>query len=188
MQAQNRCQLEGVPQLSEGVIPLGPMSPGKRIRLFVHRAFTPAQKRQIKRQISRGVALLARLSGPVSEEPTSLAVVTSGGKALEAGDWVRVRSEAEIRTTLDDFGQLKHCAFMPEMTVYCDTTQRVFKPVRRFLDERDYRVKKTQGLVLLDGVFCEGTAMFGQCDRGCFYFWREEWLERLDGPPAGEEG
>jgi hypothetical protein len=25
-----------------------------------------------------------------------------------------------------------------------------------------------------------GTPDYGRCDRACFYFWREEWLEKLD--------
>jgi hypothetical protein len=27
---------------------------------------------------------------------------------------------------------------------------------------------------------CKGTAEFGTCDRSCFVFWREEWLEKID--------
>jgi hypothetical protein len=52
--------------------------------------------------------------------------------------------------------------------------------VEKFLDERDYLMKKCKGMVTLDGVLCEGTIDFGACDRGCFFFWREEWLEKLE--------
>jgi len=31
-------------------------------------------------------------------------------------------------------------------------------------------------------VYCQGTPDLGRCDRSCFYFWREEWLEKLDEP------
>jgi hypothetical protein len=99
---------------------------------------------------------------------------------LSAGDRVRVRSIGEIQSTLDTWGELRHCAFMPEMVPYCDTEQRVFKRLERFLDERDYKVKKASGIVLLEGVMCEGTKFFGQCDRSCFFFWREEWLEKTE--------
>jgi hypothetical protein len=54
------------------------------------------------------------------------------------------------------------------------------KPVKRFVDERDYRVKKAKGIILLEGLICEGTPDYGQCDRACFYFWRQEWLEKMD--------
>ena len=53
--------------------------------------------------------------------------------------------------------------------------------VERFMDERDYRMKKASGIVLLDGALCSGTGTTGPCDRSCFFFWREEWLEKLDG-------
>ena len=68
---------------------------------------------------------------------------------------------------------------MPQMEQYCSTTQRVFKSLARFVDERDLRVKKASGIVLLEGVMCQGTAEFGRCDRSCFLFWREEWLENI---------
>lgn len=99
---------------------------------------------------------------------------------LESGDMVRVRSWPEIRSTLNNWNQLKGCAFMEEMQAHCGTVQRIFKRVDRFLDERDYLMKKTKNIYLLEGVFCEGTRDFGPCDRSCFYFWRREWLERLD--------
>jgi hypothetical protein len=69
---------------------------------------------------------------------------------------------------------------MPEMAQYCGTTQRVLKPMKRFVDERDLLVKKSRGIILLEGVMCQGTAEFGNCDRSCFVFWREEWLEKTE--------
>jgi hypothetical protein len=64
------------------------------------------------------------------------------------------------------------------MYQYCGTQQRVRKSMQRFLDERDYKVKKVRGVILLENVICNGTAAFGACDRCCFLFWREEWLEK----------
>lgn len=69
---------------------------------------------------------------------------------------------------------------MPEMEQFCGSTQRIFKRVEKFLDERDYLMKKATGLYILDGVLCSGTIDFGPCDRSCFFFWRTEWLERID--------
>ena len=99
--------------------------------------------------------------------------------ALEPRDLVRVRSRKEIQATLDRWNQLRGCAFMEEMWRHCGTTQRVYKRVEIFMDERDYLVKRCKGILLLEGVMCEGTKDFGPCDRSCFYFWREEWLEKL---------
>lgn len=99
---------------------------------------------------------------------------------LNAGDWVRVRSREEIEATLDRWNELKGCAFLEYMWQYCGTTQRVLQVMERFLDERDYKVKKVRGIVLLEGVLCRGTPVFGRCDRCCHLFWRVEWLEKID--------
>jgi hypothetical protein len=104
----------------------------------------------------------------------------AGGSTLQIGDLVRVRTREEIQATLNANGWLRGCKFMPEMAQFCGTTQRVFKPVNRFLNECDYTVRKTRGIVLLENVFCQGVAGAGECDRSCFYFWRVEWLERMD--------
>jgi hypothetical protein len=69
---------------------------------------------------------------------------------------------------------------MDEMWEYCGTTQRVFKRVEQFLDERDLCVHRVKHIVLLEGVVCGGTRDYGRCDRACFFFWREEWLEKLE--------
>jgi hypothetical protein len=71
---------------------------------------------------------------------------------------------------------------MEEMWEYCGTTHKVLKRVEKFLDERDYLIKKCNGMVILEGVYCQGTVDFGECDRTCFIFWREEWLEKVDTP------
>jgi hypothetical protein len=114
------------------------------------------------------------------ETPHQIAAKTfAHGTPLEAGDRVMVRSLEEIESTLDPYKELKGCAFLHQMHQYCGTEQRVFKKMERFLDERDYVVKKTRGLILLENNFCNGTPVFGPCDRSCFLFWREEWLVRI---------
>jgi hypothetical protein len=102
------------------------------------------------------------------------------GQPLVAGQRVKVRSREEIQATLDHWNYLKGCGFMEEMWPYCNTIHRVYKPVHRFIDERDHRLKKTRGIVFLEGVHCEGTIDYGVCDRNCYFFWREEWLEKVE--------
>jgi hypothetical protein len=41
-------------------------------------------------------------------------------------------------------------------------------------------MKQCKGIVILENVFCQGTKDFGACDRTCFFFWREEWLEKIE--------
>jgi hypothetical protein len=101
---------------------------------------------------------------------------------LQATDLVRVRSPEEIQITLNRWNQLHGCAFMEEMWHYCGTIQRVRKQVRVFLDERSYLTRRSKHLFILENVICEGTKDFGPCDRSCFFFWREEWLEKIEQP------
>lgn len=103
---------------------------------------------------------------------------------LTAGDWVRVRSKTEIQSTLDNWNELRGCAFLANMWQYCGTTHQVLVSMKRFLDERDYKVKKCNGIILLNGVMCEGTPVFGDCDRRCHFFWREEWLVKISPPDS----
>ena len=137
---------------------------------------------KLKRVLRRRLAYLRNRLSRTGGAAYALAGTegTAAGQAFVAGQPVRVRSREEIQATLDPWHHLKGCGFMEEMWQYCGTHQRVLKPVRRFLDERNFRVKKARGTVLLEGLTCEGTRDYGTCDRNCYYFWREEWLEKID--------
>jgi hypothetical protein len=137
------------------------------------------KKNRLKRIIKRRWFFLKNLLNRLMVSNKMATLEISGLKNLKPGDWVIVKSKEEIKETLNNWNQLKGCAFMEEMWPYCGTKQRVLKRVERFLDERDYLVKKCKGIVLLEGVMCQGTKDFGPCDRSCFYFWREEWLEKI---------
>ena len=171
------CQLPCYPLVSEGLLPTPPASLARKIKLFIRRRMSPTRERALKNRTNRWMNRIAELRG----EPTrpTAPPETLAATNLQAGDVVRVRSKEEIEATLNHWRQLKGCGFMPEMEGYCGTTQRVLKRVERFVDERDLLVKKARGIVFLDGVFCQGTADFGPCDRTCYFFWREEWLEKV---------
>jgi hypothetical protein len=135
-------------------------------------------KRRIKKYIEGLVSFFSRFFNRHNDSSTLIKTLST--KGLKAGDLIRIRSKEEIDSTLNRWRTLKGCAFMSVMEPYCDTIQRVFKPVTRFVDERDYRVKKSKGIYLLEGIMCQGTPSYGSCDRSCFFFWREEWLERIE--------
>lgn len=162
-----RCQIECVKDISE---------PYGALNIVWQRA------RRLKRILKRRCRYLVNFLRE-AEHATGCAPRSDARRsivaALEPRDWVRVRSREEIQATLDRWNQLKGCAFMEEMWRHCGATHRIFRRVERFMDERDYLVKRCKGIVLLEGVMCEGTEDFGPCDRSCFYFWREEWLEKL---------
>jgi hypothetical protein len=168
--------------MSDGVIHDAPESLVASLKVMLTRQLGPARKRAVKRRLARLYNTFSRISlsreqhgSPAPSGPTQ--------PALKAGDLVRVKSREEITATLGLFKDLQGLTFMPEMWQYCGTQQRVFKPLVRFFDEREYQIRKARGIVLLDGLLCEGTAIFGPCDRSCFFFWREEWLDRIDGAP-----
>jgi len=164
----NECQIHCLPQMC------AELNPAEILWQRRNRV-----KRRLKRRWKYLINLLSNANNVASAEQEK---ARSGSKAsiMQSGDLVRVKSKREIRATLDNWNMLRGCGFMQEMEPYCDTTQRVFKRVERFLDERDYLMKKCKGMVTLDGVLCGGTIDFGACDRGCFFFWREEWLEKLE--------
>jgi hypothetical protein len=107
---------------------------------------------------------------------------------LLPGDWVEVRSEAEILATLDSEGTLDQLPFMPEMRSFTGRRFRVkARADRTFAEKRGLR--RMADTVHLDGVYCDGQAHDGCC-RACLVFWKEAWLRRVAGPhevPAAED-
>ncbi len=136
---------------------------------------------RIKRIIKRRVMFFHNLvnSSVTGAVPVAHTMHEEHRDGLHAGDRIRIKPTMEIGALLDNWNQYKNCAFMEEMWQYCGTEQVVLKSVERFLDERDYRVKRVKGIVILSGVTCQGTVDFGPCDRSCYFFWREEWLDKL---------
>lgn len=173
------CQIPCLQLVAEGPAPVPHQSPVRRLKLAIRRRLSPARERTFKNTTNNVLNRLCALAGRGTKPA---AVPAAGGARIDAGDWVRVRPRSEIEATLNHWRQLKGCAFMPEQAPYCGTVQQVHKRMERFVDERDLRVKKSPGIILLAGVQCQGTADFGRCDRSCFYFWREEWLEKIDSP------
>ena len=172
------CQIPCLQQIAAGDADMPNQSPLRQLKLLVRRQLSPSREREIKKTIDNLINWFKVKTGR-APKPSSAVGMPAAFSHLQAGDLVRVKSQVEIAATLNNWRQLKGCTFMPEMVLFCDTTQRVLKPMHRFVDERDLHAKKCSGIVLLEGAICQGTADFGPCDRSCFLFWREEWLERL---------
>ena len=165
---KNECQIHSFPGMSE------PQSFAEVLWQRRNRI-----TRILKRRMHYLINLFEETVVAKKEKAETGRQIRAAGNHLQAGDRVRVRSKEEIRATLDRWNQLNRCSFMEEMWPYCGTEQRVLKRVGKFLDERDYLIKKCKGVFVLDNVLCEGTKDFGACDRACFFFWREEWLEKI---------
>ena len=99
---------------------------------------------------------------------------------LKPGERVRVKSKKDILETLDGWRRYDGCLFMDGMWRFCGKTFEVKKRVEKILDERDMKFKRVRDSVLLKDVFCEGSPPFQDCDRSCFIFWKEAWLERVN--------
>lgn len=104
---------------------------------------------------------------------------------LQPGERVRVKSAHEIQATLDEDNRCERLRYTPTlMNKYCGGTYTVRKRVDRFFDDHTWRLLKLKNVVILDGVYCEPPRNinegFAGCDRTCFLFWKEAWLERVD--------
>jgi len=176
--SQINCQIPGLQRVAEGLAEVPPESLARRLKLLIRRRMVPDSERTFKTVTNDLMNRLGKLMGRGAKP--SVPPASASAAHLKAGDLVRVRSREEIEATLNHWRQLRGCTFMPEMARCCGTTQRVLKPMERFVDERDLRVKRSRGIVLLEGICCQGTADFGRCDRSCLLFWREEWLEKSD--------
>lgn len=179
-ESQINCQIPCLQLVAEGPGDVPPESLMRRLKLAMRRRLSPDRERALKNRTDDLLNRFGALIGRDTKPSAPVARVSSKDR-LHAGDWVRVRSQEEIEAMLNHWRQLKGCTFMPEQAQYCGTIQRVHKRMKQFVDERDLRVKKVSGIILLEGVMCQGTADFGSCDRSCFTFWREEWLEKVDG-------
>lgn len=126
-----------------------------------------------------------RLYRPASGKKSSTTPDNTKGENLDlkTDEWVEVRSEKEIFDTLDSQGKLRGLRFTPEMTKFCGKRFRVYKRLDKILLETTGELRRIKTpTVILEGVFCDGTA-HGGCDRSCFCFWREEWLKRVQVSP-----
>ena len=111
-----------------------------------------------------------------AKSPVSLAL------GLRAGDWVEVRSAAEILATLDERGCLDALPFMPEMLKYCGKRFQVFKSAHKACDTiQDHCSRRMDNAVHLMGLRCDGEA-HGGCQARCLLFWKEAWLKRVSAP------
>jgi hypothetical protein len=103
---------------------------------------------------------------------------------LRPGDFVEIKSPAEVLQTLDPDGALERLPFMPEMVEFCGRRFQVSKRVVKtcyYGTSSGMRTFPTEDVVLLEGLRCSGGAHDG-CQKACNIFWREAWLRKVDGP------
>ena len=93
---------------------------------------------------------------------------------------MRVKPLSQIRKTLDAEGKHHHLLFAPSMTEFCGSVMRVQKRVERIILEGSPRQREIKDTVLLEGATCDGVC-HRLCPRQSLLFWRECWLEKVNG-------
>lgn len=100
---------------------------------------------------------------------------------LRVGDWVEVRSSAEILATLDADGRYNRMPFMPEMLDFCGQRFQVQKIAHKTCDT----VYPLRSRRVIDSVHlptrCDGQS-HGGCQAHCLLFWKTAWLKKVPGP------
>jgi len=96
-----------------------------------------------------------------------------------AGDWVEVKSAAEILATLDSSAELGRMPFMPEMLGFCGQRLKVAAVAHKTCDTAN----RTGGRSVPDalhlvGARCDGSA-HGGCQAGCLLFWKTDWVRSV---------
>jgi hypothetical protein len=100
---------------------------------------------------------------------------------LQPGELVRIRTKEEIEQTLNAQQLNRGMGFDAEMARFCGRTARVARRVDHIIDERTGKMLRMKNpCVVLEGIVCEG-AYNVSCPRAIPPYWREVWLERIDG-------
>ncbi|HXI24332.1 MAG TPA: hypothetical protein VNG71_10760 [Pyrinomonadaceae bacterium] len=99
---------------------------------------------------------------------------------LKPGELVRVKSLNQIKATLDADGKNQKMLFAPAMADYCGQVMKVRDRVEKIVLEATTRQRRIKDTVVLEGAVCDGVC-HRMCPRRSLLFWRECWLERVNG-------
>lgn len=130
----------------------------------------------------RGGRRFGDVAGAPGQTPT-------GRTDLQPGELVRIKSRAEIDETVNTERKNRGLGIDAEMIRHCGKTATVAWRVERIIEETSGRmIEMREPCIVLHGIFCEG-AFTRNCPRQITPYWREIWLERIDGSadaPRGE--
>jgi len=140
-------------------------------------------------EIGRRLGLLSNL--PFSaDELKGQKSAPPAGKEFQPGQLVQIRGKDAIRETLGEQGKNRGLWFDREMLSYCGRTARVKGKVERFIDERTGSVVElATDAYILDAVVCRSDESDGRwfCPRAIYPWWRECWLEPVNGDVDAEK-
>lgn len=102
---------------------------------------------------------------------------------FKPGDYVRIKTQAEIEETLNSRSRNRGLTFdFEEMAVYCGRVVRVKKAVTKIIEEPTGKMLlMKEPCIMLDGVVCnsEYARTRLNCPRAIPSYWREIWLEKV---------
>jgi len=100
---------------------------------------------------------------------------------LQKGDLIDVLPLEEIEKTLDNEGKCENLIFMPGMKKYAGKRHRVLRRAQLIYNESLNKMVRMKNTVLLEDAICDGKDSSGieQCQRLCFYYWKEHWLKKV---------
>jgi hypothetical protein len=106
-----------------------------------------------------------------------------GSLNLQAGDCVEVKSMELIRQTLNEGAQNRGLWFSPDMRLLCGQQQCVEKRIDKIIVDGTGEMRQLRNTVFLEGSYCGCPHVaFGGCPRDEYVYWREIWLDRVNGP------
>jgi hypothetical protein len=110
----------------------------------------------------------------------------TGRLNLKPGEYVRIKSQTEIEQTIHKNGKNRGLSFdSEEMAPYCGRVVKVRKSVTKIIDEPTGKMlQMKQPCIMLEGVVCnaEYASCRLNCPRAIPSYWREIWLDRVEGP------
>jgi hypothetical protein len=128
--------------------------------------------------------LRGRPGYPLRDGNLAPAHTPTGTLGLTPGEWVRIKSYQDILTTLDAKNKNRGLRFDVEMVPFCGGTYRVHSRVNQIIEEKTGRmIKMKNPCIILNGVYCRAEMSECRlfCPRQIYSYWREIWLERVDG-------
>ncbi len=104
---------------------------------------------------------------------------------LQVGEWVEVKSPAEIDATITVHGMNRGMRYDMEMRKYSGERFRVQMRVDRLISEQTGKMTQMKNpCIQLEHVWCRAQCTDRRlgCPRASNTYWREIWLRRVDGP------
>lgn len=177
------CQATALPAATAPGEPL--WHPGQYVRFLRTRTFdVPGLVAMLGRPALRWAGRRAR-NVVAPHRPPTAAEPAREVLGLRPGEWVEVKSPAEIAATLDARRTHRGLAFSGEMLEYCGRRMRVAAQVERIVDESTGALRTLRNTVLLERCTCD---RYLGCARGMPLMWREAWLRRAQGMGAERDG